>query len=48
MARATGDVQLYLSSATNRVVAAAEKEAQRLKDDYVSTEHLVLALADSG
>jgi len=48
MARATGDVQLYLSSATNRVVAAAEKEAQRLKDDYVSTEHLLLALADSG
>ena len=47
MARASGDVQLYLSSATNRVFAAAEKEAERLKDDYVSTEHLLLTLADS-
>ena len=26
-------------------VAAAEAEAGRLKDDYVSTEHLLLALA---
>jgi len=45
MARASGDTQLYLSSATNRVFTAAEKEAERLKDDYVSTEHLLLALA---
>ncbi|HEY8746028.1 MAG TPA: Clp protease N-terminal domain-containing protein, partial [Chloroflexota bacterium] len=47
MARASGDTQLYLSSATNRVFTAAEKEAERLKDDYVSTEHLLLALADT-
>ena len=28
------------------VLSAAEKEAERLKDQYVSTEHLLLALAD--
>ena len=48
MARASGNAQLYLSSATNRVFNAAEQEAERLKDDYVSTEHFLLALADSG
>jgi ATP-dependent Clp protease ATP-binding subunit ClpB len=48
LARASGPVQLYLSSATNRLFNAAEQEAERLKDDYVSTEHFLLALAESG
>ncbi|HEV7214643.1 MAG TPA: ATP-dependent chaperone ClpB [Chloroflexota bacterium] len=48
LARASGSAQLYLSAATNRVFNAAEQEAERLKDDYVSTEHFLLALADSG
>ncbi|GAA4023114.1 ATP-dependent chaperone ClpB [Allokutzneria multivorans] len=30
------------------LLEAAGREAQRLKDDYVSVEHLVLALADEG
>ena len=40
---ATG-TQLNVSRATNDVFATAQKEAERLKDDYVSVEHLLLAL----
>ncbi|MDR1215821.1 MAG: ATP-dependent chaperone ClpB [Treponema sp.] len=36
--------QLYLSSATGKVLAKAETEAQALKDEYVSTEHILLAI----
>ncbi len=32
----------------NRVLEQAWEEAQRLTDEYVSTEHLLLAIADSG
>src|SRR5687767_6082410 len=44
---ASGDV--YLSREANAVLEAAQQEADRLKDEYVSTEHLLLALtkADS-
>ncbi|HVT88312.1 MAG TPA: ATP-dependent chaperone ClpB [Tepidisphaeraceae bacterium] len=42
--RATG-TQLGMNRATNDVFTAAQKEADRLKDEYVSTEHLLLALA---
>src|SRR5262249_10577553 len=42
--RATG-TQLGMNRATNDVFATAQKEADRLKDEYVSTEHLLLALA---
>ena len=42
--RAAG-TQLGMNRATNDVFAAAQKEADRLKDEYVSTEHLLLALA---
>ena len=41
---ATG-TQLGMARATNDVFAQAQKEADRLKDEYVSTEHLLLALA---
>lgn len=34
-----------ISYATKNVLAAAEQEATRLKDAYVSTEHLMMALA---
>src|SRR5207302_11134051 len=40
---ATG-TQLGMNRATNDVFADAQKEADRLKDEYVSTEHLMLAL----
>src|SRR6185437_791357 len=41
---ATG-TQLGVSRATNDVFTTAQKEADRLKDEYTSTEHLMLALA---
>ena len=37
--------QPQLSQALNKVLEAAFKEAENFKDDYVSTEHLLLALA---
>jgi ATP-dependent Clp protease ATP-binding subunit ClpB len=41
--RATG-TQLGMSRAIQDVFTAAKKEADRLKDQYISTEHLLLAL----
>src|SRR5947209_8393303 len=43
--RATG-TQLGMARSTQDVLAKAQKEADRLKDEYVSTEHLLLALTD--
>ncbi|MCC7264367.1 MAG: ATP-dependent chaperone ClpB [Candidatus Latescibacteria bacterium] len=40
--------QLYMSRRLQEVLVKAESEAQRLKDDYVSVEHLALALIDEG
>src|SRR5690606_12447390 len=39
--------QAYLSSATNNVLQQAEKETREFKDDYISIEHLLLALQGS-
>jgi ATP-dependent Clp protease ATP-binding subunit ClpB len=38
--------QIYVSGRLNRLLAQAEEEAKRLKDDYISVEHLLLALTD--
>ena len=38
--------QAYISPALKQVLDAAEALADQLKDDYVSTEHLLLAIAD--
>lgn len=38
-------IQVYLSQGLNQVLEQAWKEAERLKDEYVSTEHLLIALA---
>jgi len=38
--------QLYLSDGLGTVAAQAEKEAAQLADDYISTEHLLLAMLD--
>jgi len=40
--------QVYLTQRLARLLDTAEREAGRLKDEYVSVEHLVLALADEG
>ncbi len=45
-ARASSPQQAYVSARFRRVFEAAQQEAERLKDDYVSTEHFLLALAD--
>ncbi len=37
--------QVYITPRVKRLVDAANEEAARLQDDYVSTEHLLLALA---
>ncbi len=42
------DGQVYMSANLSRVVARADKEAQGLKDEYISVEHLVLALLTEG
>jgi len=39
--------QLYLSPNLAQVLEAAQGEASRLKDEYVSTEHLIIALSES-
>ncbi|MFC2076642.1 ATP-dependent chaperone ClpB [candidate division KSB1 bacterium] len=44
----SGPDQIYLTQRLNALFAAAGKKAKNLKDDYVSVEHLVLALADEG
>ncbi len=38
----------FLSASMKKVLDAAQSEAGRLKDDYVSTEHLLLGLIDEG
>jgi ATP-dependent Clp protease ATP-binding subunit ClpB len=40
--------QVYVTQRLARLLDAAEQEAKRLKDEYVSVEHLVLAVADEG
>src|SRR5574337_982157 len=40
-----GQAQVYVTPRVKRIVDLANEEANRLKDDYVSTEHLLLALA---
>ncbi len=40
--------QVFVSQRLSRVLDAAEREASRLKDDYVSVEHLAMALLDEG
>src|SRR5882672_4780061 len=45
---AYGGAEPGLSPRLNKVTAAAEAEASRMKDEYVSTEHLFIAIADEG
>jgi ATP-dependent Clp protease ATP-binding subunit ClpB len=45
----TGSVdvsKIYVTQAVNEVLTRAEEEAQKLKDEYVSTEHLFLSLVE--
>jgi len=40
--------EVYVTQRLARLLDSAEREAKRLKDEYVSVEHLVLALVDEG
>ena len=40
--------QVYVSKRLSRLIDAADSEARRLKDEYVSVEHLLLALIQAG
>ncbi len=42
-----GNSQIGLSAPSTEVLASAEKFAKGMKDDYVSTEHILLGLTDS-
>ena len=38
--------QIYISQSLQKIFEQAQKEAENLKDEYISTEHLLLALLD--
>jgi ATP-dependent Clp protease ATP-binding subunit ClpB len=40
--------KVYVTQRFNRLLVKAEQEAKRLKDEFVSVEHLLLALAEEG
>jgi ATP-dependent Clp protease ATP-binding subunit ClpB len=40
--------KVYMSRTLSEVLDAAGREAERLKDEYVSVEHVLLAIIDSG
>src|SRR5213596_2951412 len=44
--KVSGAGQPYLSEGLNKTLEQAVREAERLKDEYISTEHLLLALSD--
>src|SRR3990172_10906376 len=46
-AKVYGQGQLYASQRFRKCLEVAEAEAQRLKDDYLSVEHLLIALTDA-
>jgi ATP-dependent Clp protease ATP-binding subunit ClpB len=46
LAKVRGAGQPFISNDLNLVLEQAEREAQRLKDEYISTEHLLLALVE--
>ena len=46
--RAHGGSQPSISARLRQLTGAAESEAERLKDEYVSTEHLFVAIASEG
>jgi ATP-dependent Clp protease ATP-binding subunit ClpB len=47
-ARSSTPQQVYVSSRLRSIFEAAQQEANRLKDDFVSTEHFLLAMTDEG
>ncbi|HMP81359.1 MAG TPA: ATP-dependent chaperone ClpB [Verrucomicrobiota bacterium] len=44
----TSSTDLFLSNELKKALDAAQSEAGKLKDDYISTEHLLLGILDAG
>src|SRR5690242_13558093 len=44
----TSSTDLFLSPSLKKALDAAQAAAGKLKDDYISTEHLLLGLLDEG
>jgi ATP-dependent Clp protease ATP-binding subunit ClpB len=44
--RVQGAPQQYFSSRLSQVFSASQKQAEAMQDEYISTEHLLLAIAD--
>jgi ATP-dependent Clp protease ATP-binding subunit ClpB len=44
----TSSADLFLSNELKKALDAAQSEAGKLKDDYISTEHLLLGILDAG
>src|SRR5947209_10338138 len=40
--------QIFLTGRLNRLLTTAEDEAKKLKDEYISVEHILLAAVDDG
>jgi len=45
MPKVSGQSQIYLSQAFSGILNSAQKEADRMKDEYVTVEHILLAIA---
>lgn len=45
---AAGPDYVYITGRLNRLFAMAEEEAARLKDEYISVEHILLAILEEG
>ena len=43
-----GAGQMYIGQGLSRVLSLAEEQAKRLKDDYVSVEHFLMAMVEEG
>src|SRR5262245_29475131 len=43
-----GADQMYVTARFNRLMVQAENEAKKLKDDFISVEHLLLAMTEDG
>ena len=44
----SGNAQVYLSAEANNVLNAAETKADEMKDEYVSVEHVMMAVFEKG
>src|SRR5258707_11030102 len=44
----SGPDQVYVTGRLNQLLTKADDEAKKLKDEYISIEHLLLAMTDDG